>query len=144
MFMWVIFNSLLLVFSVIKILFFLRVNEAFGLLVQLLMQVLVDLTAFVTFFISWLFLFSMCYRIAGATVDQGDYPHVTPAVFYVIQIFRNSIGDVSTPVYDFWSDRIGESPLLAKTMIGYSWLLFTANAFFMLILLLNFLIAIIS
>ena len=142
--MWIIFNSLLLVFSTVKGLFFMRVNEYFGMLVQLLMQVLIDLVAFIVFFITWIILFCFLYKISGTGVPADDYPHVNPLVYYCIQIFRNSIGDEKTPVYNFWSSRLNTDPLLAKSMIGYSWFLWASNAFFMLILMLNFLIAIVS
>lgn len=144
MFSLIIMQSTLLFFGILKTMFFLRVNEYFSMLCQLLYQCLVDLFAFMIFFVAWLFLFSFLYKISGSGVSQDDYPHVTPYIYYVIVIMRNSIGDEQMPTYDFWANRIGSDPVLANTMIGYAWVLWFMQAFFMLIILLNFLIAIVS
>jgi hypothetical protein len=56
--------------------------------------------------------------------------------------YRNSIGDINPPVYNFWSDRIEESHLVSTLMIGMVWFAWLANQFIMLITLLNFLITI--
>lgn len=56
--------------------------------------------------------------------------------------YRNSIGDINPPVYEFWSNRIEQSPTVATTMIGMVWAAWLANQFIMLITLLNFLITI--
>ena len=79
---------------------------------------------------------------------QGDeeYPNVDEYIFFAFQIFRNSIGDLAVPDYTFWSNRIAQEDTnkLAYIMIGYSWALWMVLIVFMLIVLLNFLIAIIS
>ena len=70
-------------------------------------------------------------------------------------MFRNSIGDINTPDYSYWTNFLNQtseknflqdlpSSNLVYGMVGYSWLLWFWNEFFMLIILLNFLIAIIS
>lgn len=62
----------------------------------------------------------------------------------LIQIFRNSIGDIALPNYGMWNDPADKANSF-KTAQPYAffivWLFWMANLFFMLIVLLNFLIA---
>ena len=80
------------------------------------------------------------------TGDDAEYPNVNEYIFFFLQIFRNSVGDLAVPDYSFWSGRISntEENKLAHFMIAWAWALWTILIFFMLIILLNFLIAIIS
>ena len=84
--------------------------------------------------------------IAGITVGDDDYPNVETTIKFVIQVFRNSVGDINAPEYDYWSNKVAvkETESIAYGMIGWGWFLWFSNIFFMLIILLNFLIAIIS
>lgn len=142
---WIVMNSLLLVNALIKVLFFLRVYGKFGMLVQLIISVVIDIKNFIFFFVLWLILFSLLYRIAGIKIDEGDYKNVNSYLAYVIVIFRNSIGDEQIPDTNYWTAQSKtDFPVLYDTVIGYSWALWLLNACFMLIMLLNFLIAIIS
>lgn len=142
---WIVMNSLLLVNALIKILFFLRVYEKFGMLVQLIITVILDIKNFIFFFFLWLVLFSLLYRIAGIKIDRDDYKNVNSFLAYIIVIFRNSIGDEQIPNTDYWDEKSKlEFPILFNAVISYSWTLWLLNACFMLIMLLNFLIAIIS
>lgn len=138
-------NSLLICNSLVKMLFFLRVYKSFGMLVQLIISVIWDIKNFIFFFVCWLILFSLLYRIAGIKISETDYKNVSSYLAYIIVIFRNSIGDEQVPDTAFWStQKRMEFPLLNKAVIGYSWFLWMLNACFMLIMLLNLLIAIIS
>ena len=94
MLMWIVMNTLLLLNTCMKLMFFLRVYESFGMLVQLILQVLQDIFNFSLFFFSWLLLFSLLYRVNGTTVPAGDYPDVNSYIYYMLQIYRNSVGDV--------------------------------------------------
>lgn len=66
--MWFVFNSLLLVASIFKLMFFLRVNQTFGMLVQLVLQVVLDFRHFLFFMIVWIIAFSFLYRVSGIEV----------------------------------------------------------------------------
>lgn len=90
---WIVMNSLLMINSLIKILFFLRIYSKFGMLVQLILSVIIDIKNFIFFFILWLILFSLLYRIAGIKIDRDHYKNVNSYLAYIIVIFRNSIGD---------------------------------------------------
>ena len=53
---WIFLNSFMLLNSVIKLMFFMRVFVAFGMLVQLVLTVLQDVVNFTIYFICWVFL----------------------------------------------------------------------------------------
>jgi len=72
----VMLNLLLTVQGVIKMMFFCRVSEKFGKLVQLVGQCLVDIVQFTIFFTGWICLFSILYRILGMGIASGTYPHL--------------------------------------------------------------------
>lgn len=94
MFGWVILNSCLLLISILKMMFFLRVYEAFGMLVTLIGNVVIDMLYFISFFFCWTTIFSLMDRIAGAEVSNEEYPDVNVFVYYVIHVFRNTVGDI--------------------------------------------------
>ena len=48
------------------------------------------------------------------------------------------------PSINYWNDKQDTNPYLGPLMLGYSWMLWVLNVFFMLIIMLNFLIASIS
>ena len=92
------------------------------------------------FFIS---IFYICFEIAGAEFPSKDYSNMPPEFMSWMDIFRNSIGDIQSPKYSFWIDFIDEHTS-AYVMIALIWIVWVGELFFVLIILLNFLIAIIS
>jgi hypothetical protein len=62
-------------------------------------------------------------------------------IYYFIQSFRNSIGDLQTPSYQFWDDFSGA---LGKTMIYLIWLTWVVMILVSSLLMLNFLITVFS
>jgi len=95
-------NCFIICQSFLKIMFFLRVFEQFGLLVDLVAQALSDSIPFTCFLIMWLILFSLLFRILGFEIDDGDYSSMGQASIYVLQTYRNSVGDIAAPAYSFW------------------------------------------
>ena len=62
-----------------------------------------------------------------------------------MQTYRNSVGDISAPKYEFWIETEFDGNYFAPNlMITLIWLIWLSNQFLVLIILLNFLIAIIS
>ena len=107
-----------------------------------------DIKLFTIFFICWIIFFSMFYHISGVTFEDGDYPHIGPVVVTFLQSYRNSIGDLAPPKYPLWDSSItSEDPienLKGHMMITIIWGIWIGHQFVVLVLLLNFLIAIIS
>ena len=61
-----------------------------------------------------------------------------------MQTFRNSLGDISVPKYEYWEKRVDKNYLVSNTYIEIIWFVFFMNSIIMLVVLLNFLIAIVS
>lgn len=124
--------------------YFLRAQEKFSLLVKLVVQCLYDVIPFTIFLISWVTFFGMVYRILGMDIEPDDYDLLPSYFIYFIQTFRNSVGDIGAPSYSYWSSAISQYPLTAGGFIFSIWMAWLLNQFLVLIILLNFLIAIIS
>ena len=98
-----ILGLLVLVMAFSKILFFLRIYEELGSLVQMLLVTISSLTSF-TFFLSIsIAFFAFSYKALGVTFDDGDYKDVPSFLIIFIQTFRNSIGDIAVLDYSSWS-----------------------------------------
>jgi hypothetical protein len=140
-----ILSVMILIQSMMKVMFFLRVNADFGLLVQLIGQCLSDVQQFTGFLIVWIFFFVVQSLILGVRIEADDYSGLGFKMRALIQIYRNSIGDIAPPKYDLYLDKDGmvkggEN----KLMVAIIWITWFMNQLFILIILLNFLIAIIS
>ena len=114
-------NVFLLSMVTLKVFFFLRIYDDFGLLVQLFLQVLSDVTTFTTFFAGWIVIFAAIFQILGIQFDETDYPFLDTFTKYLLYSYRNSIGDINPPLYDFWSSRVEDSPTVAHSMISVVW-----------------------
>jgi hypothetical protein len=78
-------------------------------------------------------------------VEKDDYDGLGFKIRALIQMYRNSIGDISPPKYDLYLDTEKNITSSENTlMISMIWLVWFFNQLFILIILLNFLIAIIS
>lgn len=139
--------------------FFMRVSQNFSSLVKLIKEVLLQVGPFTIFFVIWMGLMSLIFKVTGITLTEGssDYPNVENNFAEFIQNFRNSIGDITTPQHSFWFPAAidglkgpvktyasGQVSGLSMSMAYWGWALFLFHEFFILICLLNFLIAIIS
>ena len=101
-------------------------------------------------------------RVADNAPPKGtDYPYINDLFKYALYTYSNSIGNINPPGYGYWikndicniknmaesevySEKCGQWRFTSQMMIGLVWFLWLFNQFFMLIILLNFLIAVIS
>lgn len=111
--------------SVWKIMNYLRLSTDFGQMVQLVGLCLSKLPTFMVFMSMWLIYFSLAYYILGNEIDGGDdfsmlappevrnqfadlnevgneYSDLRLSFKYLIQAWRNAIGDLSAPEYPNW------------------------------------------
>ena len=89
--------------------------------------------------------------ILGSVTSNLDYPGLYGpdentidyrVSFYLIQNFRNSVGDLATPTYKFWEEyELKTRGLLIIYIIWFTWM---ANFVFSSLLMLNFLITVFS
>ena len=78
-------------------------------------------------------------------VDFKEYPTIGLYGSYFIHTFRLSIGDVSPPIIEFWrnSPNLGLAELYSKIIIIIIWYVWAAHQVLIVLVLLNFMIAII-
>jgi len=128
----------------IKLMQFLRYNENFGFLIQMILTVFIDLFPFLTIFVVLVFFFSLVMVITDADFERDDYSKVDRFICLFLQVFRNSVGDIGAVRYKHWLD----AEQAGETTKGYAmliiWFFWVVNIFIMLIVMLNFLIAEVS
>ena len=65
---------------------------------------IVQLIPFILFFLMWIIFFTVCFvtlRIEIRDADD-DYKNVFSFFRYFLMTYRNSVGDITTPIYDNW------------------------------------------
>ena len=108
----------------------------------MILQVFVDLMPFIIILMVTVFFFSMVNVVMDAGFDRGDYPKVQKFLVIFLQNFRLSLGDISALEYDnSWGKADASLRYYAIIIIWFFWVL---NIFFMMIVLMNFLIAEVS
>ena len=122
-------------------------------LIELLTKTVEEIRLFAGFFYTWIFMFSLIFQILGLQIpnqddfSQTDYKELDIFTAYFLYTYRNSIGDINPPGTAFWMSRLEHMPDTTKStsvVMAVIWLFWLLNQFFVLIVLLNFLIAIIS
>ena len=102
-------------------------------------KVIIDLAPFMLFFFGWIFFFSVIFRVIGMDIFDDDYVGFNLQIAYFVYTYRNSIGDVQGPGYNYWLNEAENEPGPAWIMISVIWILWFFNQFINLIILLNFL-----
>jgi hypothetical protein len=46
----------------------------------------------------------------GVEIDREDYSGLDLQLIYILYTYRNSIGDVEAPKYEFWTQRSHYAP----------------------------------
>jgi len=144
--LWGMGNVVLILFTVMKIMSLLRIYPKVGNFVKLIQMVFIDSMMFTTFFVGWIYVFSLMFQAVGIAINDEDYPEITNSWKYGLYSYRNSIGDINPPGYEYWIKNLPDEryPTMARTMIIVVWVVWWFNQFFMLIIMLNFLITIIG
>jgi hypothetical protein len=134
----------LVMLSLVKLLFFLRVFEEYGFLVQIIMVCCIDLIPFITFYMIFLFMFSITFVVLNMEVDDAnnESKHIGFFEKMLLETFRSAIGEVGLPKYS----AILEKPdSYCKSLnIALIWIIWYLQVFFMLVIMLNFLIAVLQ
>jgi|TARA_B110000285_G_C14601452_1_gene370853 hypothetical protein len=102
---------------------------------------------FTIYFLLYTLFFAFLYKILGLQLDDEVYlpVEINSSFFgYFIYAMRNSIGDLADPDYSLWLENKEEGTSANWLMIILCWLFWIINALLMIIVLLNFLIAVIS
>ena len=121
-----------------KICFFIRIFNDYGLLVNLVQTCLSDIVPFCIFLTIWLICFYLLYHVTGIESPdrsgQLGLNHENIQDFFYI--WSNSIGNIH-----YWASTTVVSNEYVMALMSLIWFL---NQFFVVIILLNFLIAVIS
>ena len=80
----------------------------------------------------------------GADYKDKDFKSISTQAMYFIRSFRNAVGDIDAPGVAFWAAAHKSGNIMAQIMIWLIWLCWFMHEFLCLIVLLNFLIAVIS
>lgn len=105
-----------------------RVFPGISNFLRLIKRCFVDIGAFAVFFLTWVVLFGVMYEILGGDVSNAkDYETVPVTVQFLLNSFRNSIGDVHAPGYKFWVENYDSGPTTAQVMIYQIWVLWIFN-----------------
>lgn len=116
-------------------------------------NVLFASSAFSFFFYTVVIYFAWSYEILGNSTgghpdsdphgDGNDYERLHPFLALVLYSYRTSIGDLETPNAILWA-QIRNNDQHGTLIVYVIWFVWLIEQFFMLIVFLNFLIAIIS
>ena len=143
--MYSILQTVIVSASFLKLMNFLKIDSGFGLLVDSVSQCLADCIPFTIFLSAWMGLFMLLYRIMGMGIAVGDYGSdkniLNNVAIYAIQTYRNTVGDDAPPTYPYW-DAQDDYPIHQKFMMFIIWFTWLFNSFLGMLILLNFLIAI--
>ena len=71
----------------------------------------------------------------------GDKHHLNNIAQYALQTYRNTVGDDATPDIPYWNVQTN-SPMQSKIMVFMVWACWIYNSFLLMLILLNFLIAV--
>ena len=81
--------------------------------ITLIEQALIDAVGFLIYYGLLIGFFAIQFMNLGSVTTTEDYPNMDQDgkiryIYYTIQNFRNSIGDLVTPKYKFWEKFGGE------------------------------------
>ena len=141
-----------------KLFHYLQIYEDFGKEIARIWNVFYYVFRFFTFFLLYMLFFAiLTYNFEQNFDPDGEadypmYPVVTDFLMTAIQTWRNSLGDIQNPRYDWWGNEFAKqneengyarywSSLFMIFLIWFVWLM---NQYINFIVMSNFLIAIVS
>ena len=141
-----VFLKILVIFNMLlKINYFLRVYERFGLLVNLLSTCVKDIIPFCVYLFMYVLLFVMLYIQSGINAPGRTGFKVRGFGEMLMYVWENSIGNINDPPESsFHLDNNKTEGLRYPSEMYLIWFVWFMNQFIIVIILLNFLIAVIS
>lgn len=163
----------MLTIAFVKLMFYVRMFEDFGNLITLVWTCIEDMIPFLIFMGAFFFFFAIMFEVLGAQFDRdefgtdeyaatmrkwyklkddADLPYEHERVWFgtgrmstnLINVFRNSLGNIGNPYQKFWQDYHKEHSTLSESYIGFIWFMMIFNQCLMQVQLFNFLIAIVT
>ena len=124
---------------------FVRLSDEFGFLVKMIGITITELMPFMIFFFFYTSFFSVAFMMTS--IDTVKYPRVQKEVGYFLLGLRNSIGDFDQPMHKGWTAKVNDGEITRTEedlIVFFIWSVWIVQAMFMVIILLNYLIAVIS
>lgn len=140
-----------IILAFFKLLFFVRIFEAYGFLVQMVVYCVEDLIPFLCTYVTFLMVFSICYVVLQLDID----PEISEAALVLnnfcqilLETFRNAIGELALPAYNHLLEKNTEGFTKEPSIFVYIniyliWIVFFCQTYFLQIIMLNFMIAVI-
>ena len=135
------FLQILLVFQAsLKIMEYIRYNQKYSSLVQMIIEVSTELLPFISIYIMYVFLFTMISIIMEADYKDEDYKNLPEFIRIFIQTLRNSLGDISAMDIGFWKTE-EKGSITNQIALFIIWMFWLVNVLGMMVVLTNFLIS---
>ena len=143
-----------------QMLFYLKAFNFVNNQVRLFANAFYDALPTIVFLMIWMIIFAIIFVQLGVRFDEGqrelttynthldgDYPRLSYLYTVIIAMFRNTIGDLCPPTYEYWLKRMdqpGKKDIRVEAYyIWIIWFFWLLQIVIMVVTLLNFLIAII-
>ena len=121
----------------LKLNFFLRIFSKFGLLVNLIITCFKDIVPFTVYLAIWLLTFVMLFKTIGIKFPEQKFFKEGSFLGMFFYVWNNSIGNIDYPDEKSFVNM----PVIQEIIV---WSIYWTNQFVVVIILLNFLIAVIS
>lgn len=127
-------QCIIVMMMLLKFNFYMRVFKNFSLMIMLVRDCVISILPFTVYLNLWLITIQYLYAILGCTVTS--YPGINNFFGFYLEIWSNSIGNINPPELPETGSNVGRTYCI--------YLVWWFNQFIILIVLLNFLIAIIG
>lgn len=137
---------ILVALAFVKLIFFIRIIDKFGLLVRMIATCFYALIPFIVCFMMFLFMFSFMLIVLNNQIDSEvvEAEYISFVHKTVLQAFRTSIGELGMPRYPNIMEDQSITENQRHLNIYLIWAVWYTQTFTMLVVLLNFIIAVIN
>jgi hypothetical protein len=96
------------------------------------------------FFFFWTWMFARFFDILGVNSEADQFEGLNRSGRYFMQVYENAIGNINAPNYTFWQPKDHVEDSHSHVVILTIWFIWFLNQWFIFMILLNFVIALIS
>ena len=109
----------------------------------MLIKIMPKLVPYIIFYFGFVCFFAITFMTLGTEIDDevAAAKGISHAETMFIQVFRSSVGELATPGY---LKLTAQDSKIANFNICLIWLVWLFSVFFMIVIMVNFLIAVIS
>ena len=137
-------ECVIFVVFLIKWMHMIEIYRDYGLLTVLIADSIYKVIPFMVLFILWTALFAIQYFILKSNQKDAEaYLGVESVLGFMFVAFENGIGNIIPPTVDSWTGEENKS-ITATLIIYIVYLVWIMNQYILLVVLLNFVIALIS